>query len=307
MDEIALVALLVVSVFLFVSNFGIGGAVGGAVSRVLFGLFGLFAYAAPVFMLILVLFSLANKDSLAVKIKIAGFLIASISLSAFCHLLIMSKIPTEKITDIFSYCSQHKSGGGVLGGLLATLLKNALGIVGTCLVLAGILIICTVVITGRSFVKAMSNGSQKAYESARDDMKKRREISEQRKEERKIQRLEKRVSGVGQDLVIPKDASNGLQEVKEEPAMKEAVPENARVPAEILVGDGIAEVTPTFVLLLVDSAERPEDIDKNRAEAARIRAEERLQHKQSMHEYYQTKIALDRAMQRLQTASKYKR
>ena len=41
---------------------------------------------------------------------------------------------------------------------------------------------------------------------------------------------------------------------------------------EILVGDGIAEVTPTFVLLLVDSAERPEDIDKNRAEAARIRA-----------------------------------
>ena len=76
---------------------------------------------------------------------------------------------------------------------------------------------------------------------------------------------------------------------------------------EILVGDGIAEVTPTFVLLLVDSAERPEDIDKNRAEAARIRAEERLQHKQSMHEYDQTKIALDRAMQRLQTASKYKR
>ena len=76
---------------------------------------------------------------------------------------------------------------------------------------------------------------------------------------------------------------------------------------EILVGDGIAEVTPTFVLLLVDSAERPENIDKNRAEAARIRAEERLQHKQSMHEYYQTKIALDRAMQRLQTAAKYKR
>ena len=76
---------------------------------------------------------------------------------------------------------------------------------------------------------------------------------------------------------------------------------------EILVGDGIAEVTPTFVLLLVDSAERPEDIDKNRAEAPRIRAEERLQHKQSMHEYYQTKIALDRAMQRLQTAAKYKR
>ena len=72
----------------------------------------------------------------------------------------------------------------------------------------------------------------------------------------------------------------------------------------VLVGDGIAEVTPTYVVLLVDSAERPEDIDKNRAEAARIRAEERLQHKQSMHEYYQSKIALNRAMQRLQATAK---
>ena len=76
---------------------------------------------------------------------------------------------------------------------------------------------------------------------------------------------------------------------------------------DVLVGDGIAEVTPSYVMVLVDSAERPEDIDKNHAEAARIRAEERLQHKQSMHEYYQSKIALDRAMQRLQTAAKYKR
>ena len=54
---------------------------------------------------------------------------------------------------------------------------------------------------------------------------------------------------------------------------------------DVLVGDGIAEVTPAYVMVLVDSAENPEDIDKNRAEAARIRAEERLQHKQSMHEY----------------------
>ena len=70
---------------------------------------------------------------------------------------------------------------------------------------------------------------------------------------------------------------------------------------DILVGDGIAEVTPAYVMVLVDSA------DKNRAEAARIRAEERLQHQKSMHEYYQSQIALQRAMQRLQAASKYKR
>ena len=39
---------------------------------------------------------------------------------------------------------------------------------------------------------------------------------------------------------------------------------------EVLVGDGIAEVTPTFVLLLVDSAERPEA----QAEHARVLPEQ---------------------------------
>ena len=35
---------------------------------------------------------------------------------------------------------------------------------------------------------------------------------------------------------------------------------------DVLVGDGIAEVTPAYVMVLVDSAENPEDIDKNRAD-----------------------------------------
>ena len=73
------------------------------------------------------------------------------------------------------------------------------------------------------------------------------------------------------------------------------------------VSAGMIKVEDNDVLVLVDAAERPEDIDKNRAEAARIRAEERLQHKQSMHEYYQSKIALNRAMQRLQATAKYNR
>ena len=73
------------------------------------------------------------------------------------------------------------------------------------------------------------------------------------------------------------------------------------------ISDGVYGIPAGHSPVLVDSAERPEDIDKNRAEAARIRAEERLQHQQSMHEYYQSKIALDRAMQRLQAAAKYRR
>ena len=145
----------------------------------------------------------------------------------------------------------------MVGGLLANFLHNIFGFAGACLLLAGILVICMVMITGKSFVKVMSRGSQKAYESARDDMVRRRQVSDQRKEERreqkeeqKKQRLEKKVSGVGADLLIPKNEGNGLQEVAAEPETQEmpeiqemseiqempAIPENACMPEETIIG-----------------------------------------------------------------------
>ena len=48
-------------------------------------------------------------------------------------------------------------------------------------------------------------------------------------------------------------------------------------------------------------AERPEEIDRKRAEAAKARAEERLRQKQSIQEYHHSKAALARAMARLKT------
>lgn len=44
--------------------------------------------------------------------------------------------------------------------------------------------------------------------------------------------------------------------------------------------------------ILVDTAERPEDIDRKRAEEAKARAEEQLRQKQSMQEYYMSKASL---------------
>lgn len=67
------------------------------------------------------------------------------------------------------------------------------------------------------------------------------------------------------------------------------------------VGTGFAEIKPDYVILLVGFAEHPEEIDRKRAEAAKIRAEERLRQKQSIHEYYHSKAALARAMARLKT------
>ncbi|BBF42628.1 ATP synthase epsilon chain [Lachnospiraceae bacterium KM106-2] len=71
--------------------------------------------------------------------------------------------------------------------------------------------------------------------------------------------------------------------------------------------DGFVEIMPDKVIILADTVERPEDIDINRANEAKQRAEERLRQKQSLHEYYQTQAALNRAMSRLKVTSRHSR
>ena len=66
-----------------------------------------------------------------------------------------------------------------------------------------------------------------------------------------------------------------------------------------VITDSCVEIMPERVILLAASIERPEEIDINRALAAKRRAEERLRQKQSQQEYYQTQAALSRPLARL--------
>ena len=59
-----------------------------------------------------------------------------------------------------------------------------------------------------------------------------------------------------------------------------------------VVGAGVAQTANNRVIILVDSAERPEDIDEERAE-------EQLRQKQSVYEYRMSKASLARAVSRL--------
>lgn len=71
-----------------------------------------------------------------------------------------------------------------------------------------------------------------------------------------------------------------------------------------VVGQGFVQIVNNRVVLIVDSAERPEDIDRVRAEEAKIRAEERLRQKESLKEYKQSEASLARALTRLRVTEK---
>lgn len=66
-----------------------------------------------------------------------------------------------------------------------------------------------------------------------------------------------------------------------------------------VVGIGFVHIANNRVTMLVDTAERPEDIDAVRARQAKERAEEQLRQKQSIQEYHVSQASLARAMARL--------
>ena len=85
-----------------------------------------------------------------------------------------------------------------------------------------------------------------------------------------------------------------------------------RVPGEetdrrVIVGIGIVQVANNRVMAVVDSAERPEDIDEARAKLALERAKEQLRQKQSIREYYMTQAAMARALSRLHGSASHEK
>ena len=74
---------------------------------------------------------------------------------------------------------------------------------------------------------------------------------------------------------------------------------------DAVVGVGSAQIANNRVIVLVDTAEKPEDIDRRRAQRALERAEEEMRQNNSIKEYYQAQAAMARALSRLKHSSDY--
>jgi F-type H+-transporting ATPase subunit epsilon len=74
--------------------------------------------------------------------------------------------------------------------------------------------------------------------------------------------------------------------------------------AYLAIANGFAEVLPDRVTILARLAERAEEIDTERAEGARKRAEERLARARADIDYERARIALTKALTRLQVSTR---
>lgn len=73
---------------------------------------------------------------------------------------------------------------------------------------------------------------------------------------------------------------------------------------EAAASDGFATIMQDQALLLMQTVEWPEEIDRMRAERDRQLAEEKIRQQKSMHEYYIARSMLARAMVRLRVSSR---
>ena len=70
------------------------------------------------------------------------------------------------------------------------------------------------------------------------------------------------------------------------------------------ISGGFMEVKPDSVTILAEAAEFPEEIDVERAQSAKERAEKRLRDKQEEIDFRRAELALNRALNRLNVAGK---
>ena len=208
-SEITILVTLAICAFLLISNFGIGGFLGDALSGFMFGVFGMLAYIVPILIFVGVTFITSNKGNTLAYIKTGACIVLGFMFCTLFQLVMNEYVAGTELSAYYEMSRIHKDGGGFVGGAFVNFLCPALGIIGTYLVTIVICIICFVIITEKSFIAGVKKGSEKAYETAKEDVKRRREQAELRREQRQaqqpeIKRKDKVVSGVSFDTTIAK-------------------------------------------------------------------------------------------------------
>lgn len=196
-SEAVILGTFAVCVFLFLSNFHICGMLGDMFSSMLLGVFGSIGYVAPVLLFLGTIFYASNKGNIRAVYKMLAVEVLLVVLCGLAQLIFGGGYQEgQTFKEIYETAGESGMGGGVIGGALVLALHKTVGATGSYILLLVFMILCLVCITERSFVMAVKKGSGKAYQYAREDHERRKEIRQEKKEEERLLREEQRVQGV---------------------------------------------------------------------------------------------------------------
>ena len=234
--EIILFVILAACVILLVSNFGMGGFVGDAISHFCFGLMGMMAYLFPVIFFVGAAFILINKTNRLAYKKMAAVFVMFLFMCATAQLLTDGYMSGTTLMDYFNLSADYKTGGGLIGGALCISITSAFGTAGGIVIISLVYIVCLIIITQRSLLDFVTmlvirildlikNGRAQYMEGQPERQMRRQVRAQQRKQlreerrEEKIRKLEEEIAAEGEEeedlldneedfLLDPKEAKN---------------------------------------------------------------------------------------------------
>ena len=220
--EVLILLSFAVAVLLFLSNFHLCGMVGEALRKMQLGIFGLLGFLVPIFLFMGTCFFLSNRGSQLANLKLVATVIAVLALCGLLQLMFGGDWePGQKLSQFYRDSSVNGAGGGWIGGVLASVLRNILGTAGTYVVLIVSFLISVVCITERSFVGAVQRGGDLAYRHTMEGVERQRELYAQRQEERQRLREENPVRGVNLKSTKIEEETEFDRQLKEEEALLE--------------------------------------------------------------------------------------
>jgi len=152
LQDVILFSFLAVTVLLFISNLGLGGLVGGFISGILFGLFGLLNYIFPIVLALSVFFYYSNRENSFAKRKLiystSFYIFACVLIDLICH-----GENTLGGRGAYLFGTENHNGGGFFGGLLSNFFMTAFGLVGSYVITALTLLIMVILISEKSGIE----------------------------------------------------------------------------------------------------------------------------------------------------------
>lgn len=218
--EIILLVLMAAAIILMVSCVGLGGNVGGSISKVLMGVMGLMAYIFPVVLFIMAAFLISNKGNVLAYKKTAAAAVLFLICCGLAQLFTEGYTESITLAEYYRISSEYRTGGGAIGGAICISTISAFGTIGAYVIIVLVILVCLILITQHSFLGFLYKvydkileavkGQQALYQEGAPErqLKKQlkvqqRQLAAQERREKRMQELEAALAeeGIASDMV----------------------------------------------------------------------------------------------------------
>lgn len=182
--DLAVVALIVISILLGVLIYAKSGVIGIKLNEILGGMMGIIKYVLPIGIFAMAI-KMAIDDDEYLSSKLAQCAILLISFAVLMCVyqvnvgnLTIDKSLSEVVKDSYALGTQEK-GGGALGAILAVPLVKLLGPIGAIILCVGIVIILAVFVFGINASEIINNFIEKSQENREERLEQRQKNREE--------------------------------------------------------------------------------------------------------------------------------